>query len=789
MEEKKGSKLYSPALKWTILGIQMLCVILVVVCSGVSFCIVNGLGTPYELIEGMPCEETEKFSSNVYEQMVQVQDYLQVSSAYESKGALDLNKTIDITNLKLTDKAKQNPNTTYTVGAIKEMVNSGENDEIQLIIDEAPYYDSMAEVDGVVEGEVAEEVKESIERYSAAFAYLYENGKIHEKELPISGVSLAEYAMENRKDVSLRDLYLYLCSLCSDYSAYEKHIAENQDTGNLKYFILNTQTKEYYTNAEWDSIEEAWKNVKDENLAIHYRKTPRNAEFMDSNNPGTQWLGHTLKNISFYGDQEEVVIGVDSTYPAVDWLQQYRNDYMNYQPFFLPLLVAIGLSFLMGVICFIIATVQTGRTKKDGSVRLNAFDRIPTEVCLAFLVIVIVAILSVTVSVTGIALSNSNVVDIVAQSLLLFAGVMLFMILYLSLARRVKAKTLWQNSICRAIVGMGRRVYEARNTSRKVLIVLAFFLVLHIFLIWAMQGLGVLMLLVLDVLVLLYLMKEVAGRQTVKTGLANIAAGDLDYKIDLSDLQGDNLEMAEAVNQVAEGLQLAVEKGMKDERMRSELITNVSHDIKTPLTSIINYVDLLKREEIEDEKIKGYIRVLEAKTQRLKHLTEDLVEASKISTGNVELQLGRMYMQEMLKQAYGEFDNKFEKRNLDTVLTMAEQPIIIWADGRQMWRIFENILSNIAKYALAGTRVYIDLRIVKRKAVLMFKNISEEPLNISAEELSERFVRGDASRTTEGSGLGLSIARSLTELQDGEFEIYLDGDLFKVTIMFELMVE
>lgn len=777
MEEKKGSKFYSPALKWTILGIQMLCVIFFGVCSGVSLCIINGLGTPDELIEGTPCEETEEFSSTVFEQMVQVQEYLQVSSTYESEGALDLEKTIDITNLALTDIDKQNPNTTYTVGAIKKMVDSGENAEIQFIIEEASYYDSMEEVD------------ESVESYSAAFAYLYENGIVHEKELPISGVPLAEYAEENWKDVSLRDLYLYLCSLCSEFSAYEQYFTENQNTGNLKYFILNTDTKDYYTNTEWDSIDEAWKNIEDEKLAIHYRKTQRNTEFMDSSHPGTQWLRHALNNISFYGEQEEVVIGVDSTYPAVDGLQQYHNDYINYQPIFLPLLVATGLSFLLNIICFIIATVQTGRTKRDGAVQLNAFDRIPTEVCLAFLIIVILAIFSVTVSVISAVLSCSNMVGIVYQSLLLVAGAMLFMILYLSLTRRMKAKTFWQKSICNAIVGMGRRVYEARNTSRKVLIVLVFFLVLHIFLIWAMQGLGVLTLLVIDILVLLNLLKEVAGRQTVKTGLANIAAGDLDYKIDLSDLQGDNLEMAEAVNQVAEGLQLAVEKGMKDEWMRSELITNVSHDIKTPLTSIINYVDLLKREEIKDEKIKGYIRVLEAKAQRLKQLTEDLVEASKISTGNIELQLGRIYMQEMLKQAYGEFDNKFEKRNLDTVLTMAEEPIIIWADGRQMWRIFENILSNIAKYALAGTRVYIDLRIVNRKAVLMFKNISEEPLNISAEELTQRFVRGDTSRTTEGSGLGLSIARSLTELQDGEFEIYLDGDLFKVTIIFALMVE
>lgn len=777
MEEKNGYKFYSRPLKWVVVSIQMICVLVVGICGGMSLYMANSMGNSYELLKGTPCEETELFSNMVYEQMSNVQTYLKICSAYQTRGVFNPDKTIDITNVKLTDKSKQNPNTTYTVGAIKEMVDSGTNVEIKEIVQNAPYYEEMETA--------GEEVKES---YSAAFSYLYENGIVREKILPLSGVSLAEYAKENRKEVSLRDLYLQLSEACMEYNAYEKYVSENQDTGNLKYYIVNTETNEVCTNADWNDIGEAWETVKNAGFAINYVKTPQNTQFMESKNSGTQWLQHTLRNTFFYGDQEQVVIAIASGYPAVDWFQEYHNNYQRYQPLFLPLLVAMAVALLIGISCFIIATIQTGRDQKGGPVLLGVFDRIPTEVCLALQVIVISLLLSVTVSVgRTVLLDSSWITEIVYQSSLLIGGVIVFMVLHLSIARRVKAKTLWQNSICKGIIGMGKRVYQARNTSRKVLILLVFFLVLHIFLIWALQGLGVLLLLVLDILVLLYLLKDAAGRQTVKTGLAKIAAGDLGYKIDLSDLMGNNLEMAEAVNQVAEGLQLAVEKSMKDERMRSELITNVSHDIKTPLTSIINYVDLLKREEIDDEKIKGYIKVLESKAQRLKQLTEDLVEASKISTGNIELQLGRMYMQEMLKQAYGEFDNKFAKRNLETVLTMAEEPIIIWADGRQMWRILENIFSNIAKYALAGTRVYIDLRMVKDRAVLMFKNISKEPLNISADELTERFVRGDTSRTTEGSGLGLSIAKSLTEMQNGEFEIYLDGDLFKVTLLFGLM--
>ena len=784
--EKKGCKFYSRPLKWAIVSIQMICVLMVCLCGGMCLYMGNSVGNPYELLKGTPCEETELFSNTVYEQMSHVQTYLKIGSTYQINGVFNPDKTIDITNVKLTDKSKQDPNTTYTVGAIKEIVESGIYDEITEIVQNAPYYEEIETTVEEVETTV-EEVKES---YSATFSYLYEKGIVREKVLPLSGVSLAEYAKENRKEVSLRDLYLQLSELCTEYNTYEIYASENQDTGNLKYYIVNTETNEVCTNAAWSNVNEAWEIVKNADFAIHYIKTSQDTQFMENKNSGAQWLQHTLCNSSFYGNQEEVVIAIASGYPAVDWFREYHNNYQQYQRLFLPLLVVMVMGLLIGISCFVIATIQTGRSQKGGLVLLNTFDRIPTEVCLALQVIVILLLLNMTVSVGRTILLNSSwLTEIVYQSSLLIGGVVVFMVLHLSIARRVKAKTLWQNSICKGIVGMGRRVYQARNTSRKVLILLVFFLALHIFLIWVLQGLGVLLLLVLDVLVLLYLLKDVAGRQTVKTGLANIAAGDLDYKIDLSDLMGNNLEMAEAVNQVAEGLQLAVEKSMKDERMRSELITNVSHDIKTPLTSIINYVDLLKREEIDDEKIKGYIKVLESKAQRLKQLTEDLVEASKISTGNIELQLGRIYMQEMLKQACGEFDNKFEKRSLEVVLTMAEEPIIIWADGRRMWRILENIFSNIAKYALAGTRVYIDLRMVKDRAVLMFKNISEEPLNISADELTERFVRGDASRTTEGSGLGLSIAKSLTEMQNGEFEIYLDGDLFKVTLLFELMGE
>ena len=227
-----------------------------------------------------------------------------------------------------------------------------------------------------------------------------------------------------------------------------------------------------------------------------------------------------------------------------------------------------------------------------------------------------------------------------------------------------------------------------------------------------------------------------------------------------------------------------MEESVKSERLKTDLITNVSHDIKTPLTSIINYVDLLKRENFQDEKIRGYLEILEAKAQRLKILTEDVVEASKVSSGNISLELMNVDLVEMVQQTEGEFEEKFAARNLTMITTLPEENAVVYADGRRLWRVLENIFGNAAKYAMPGTRVYADLMTDEKHVRFSLKNISEQQLNISADELTERFIRGDLSRSTEGSGLGLSIAQSLTKLQGGEMNLYLDGDLFKVEVIF-----
>jgi signal transduction histidine kinase len=282
----------------------------------------------------------------------------------------------------------------------------------------------------------------------------------------------------------------------------------------------------------------------------------------------------------------------------------------------------------------------------------------------------------------------------------------------------------------------------------------------------------------------IWLLIDAVERQTILEGIKKITDGELEYKIRSDKLKGSNKVLAEAINNIGEGLLNAVDESVRNERLKTDLITNVSHDIKTPLTSIINYVDLLKRENMENEKVKGYIDILDQKSQRLKNLTEDLVEASKISSGNIKLEINKINFVELINQTEGEFSEKFAAKGLQVIKTLPNESVTIEADGRRIWRVIENLYNNVAKYAMENTRVYMDLKVQDRKVEYSIKNISEHPLNINADELTERFIRGDVSRSTEGSGLGLSIAKNLTTLQNGTFEIYLDGDLFKVTITF-----
>lgn len=273
-----------------------------------------------------------------------------------------------------------------------------------------------------------------------------------------------------------------------------------------------------------------------------------------------------------------------------------------------------------------------------------------------------------------------------------------------------------------------------------------------------------------------------------KAGTA-LAEGNLEYKVDTTKLWLDFKTHGLNLNSISIGMAKAVDERLRSERFKTELITNVSHDLKTPLTSIVSYIDLLKKEDIQNENALEYIDVLDRQSAKLKKLTEDLVEASKASSGAITVNKENLDLAELVGQSVGEYAEKFTAANLEPVVGLPEEETTISADGRLLWRVLDNLLQNSVKYALPGTRIYVDLKKAYGKAVLTLKNISRESLNIPANELMERFIRGDSSRTTEGSGLGLSIAKSLTEQMGGTLNLYLDGDLFKVVLIFSLEQE
>ena len=357
-----------------------------------------------------------------------------------------------------------------------------------------------------------------------------------------------------------------------------------------------------------------------------------------------------------------------------------------------------------------------------------------------------------------------------------------------TLAVRVKARALARSTLlCRVLMGVGKVLGEfLRNLSftwkAGAAFLLYFFVNLFLFTNAYYWGTSFFWL-ILNGAVFLFLCWWAVGMSRLRKGSRAIAAGDLDHRVDTRLMPHDLRMQAEDLNNISVGLAGAVDEKMRSERFKAELITNVSHDLKTPLTSIINYVDLLKTTQQTDPKAAEYIQVLDRKSQRLKKLTEDLVEASKASTGTLAVHREKIGMGQLMDQALGEWTEKLEDRKLTVVANLPEGETWVYADGRHLWRVIDNLLSNCAKYAMEGTRVYLDLTRGKGQVTLSVKNVSRDPLNIPPERLMERFVRGEESRTTEGSGLGLSIARSLTELQGGEFRLAVDGDLFKASVV------
>ena len=572
---------------------------------------------------------------------------------------------------------------------------------------------------------------------------------------------------------------------------------------NLTYLFADKETQTIYTNkkaySSYAQLEQNLEKIfKEKAYAVVY---PELSECV-TNIPGAdlQVWNHTIDQ-SFDTKDFVFAVSVDTKFSVADSMADEAENYETYSKLMFPMLAGAIFGSVLWLIGMVWLTVTAGRKPKDEEIHLNGFDRWYTEIAAG----TVIGIWLAGTIISGTLIANSSlgyshaVVTVIVTCLICGTYTMAwFLIGYLSLVRRIKAGTLWKNSLIRTVLKWigkcsGKLADFARAFSRntaekiKVLLVGGAFLFLQFLIIgcgFTGAGVFLIILLIVDAAAVIFIIRKADGLDLIMDGLKKISDGELQYKIKTDTLTGKQKVMAEYINNIGSGLDAAVENSLKKERMQTELITNVSHDLKTPLTSIINYVDLMKRENPTDPKIQEYLRILDEKSQRLKVLTEDVVEASKASTGNIKLEMNDIDFVEMVQQVIGEFEEKFQEKNLTMMVHFTDEPSIIYADGQRMWRVLENVFGNVVKYAMEGTRVYAEISNRNKKVTFSLKNISAQPLNISADELTERFIRGDVARNTEGSGLGLSIAKSLTELQGGEFKLYLDGDLFKVMITF-----
>lgn len=639
----------------------------------------------------------------------------------------------------------------------------------------------------------------------------YNDVQVAEKYRPIGLNNLLQLVNENPEwNGQLQEIYTMLQNVSETFgNSYDGYASVNSgiEEGDSNYYYLyaDLKSKKIYTNKkEYSNPAELEENIKKmKKLGKYVVVRPKLSEFESNltNEDALTWRD----DIKYSGPQTEdfvFVSAVDTSYPIQDSFYAENQLFEKYASSGTVIAVLGMIAFGMLIVCLVWLTIVAGRSNRDDELHLNWFDAWKTEV--AATVVIVLWLIPVLLSGSILSLTDlfmdlnndlatlygyynyvmNSIPYVIGGGILAAYTCLMFLVGYLSLVRRLKAGTMWKNSVLHMIVQFVHQVSINIGSVWKVVIIFGGLFLIH----GAAQisGHSVLfvILLPIDIVAFVYLVYQTIGKKKIKQGISQIAHGEIDYKIDTTGLSGEQKEVAELVNVIGTGLNKAVEKSVKNERLKTDLITNVSHDIKTPLTSIINYVELLKQENFEDPKIRRYIEVLEQKSQRLKTLTEDVVEASKVSSGNISLDMMNLNLVEMIQQTSGEFQEKFAARNLEEVLNLPEEEAMICVDGRRTWRVLENIYNNAAKYAMEGSRIYADLTVLEDQVLFTLKNVSAYPLNISADELTERFIRGDISRSTEGSGLGLSIAKTLTEMQKGQFELYLDGDLFKVTIRF-----
>ncbi len=741
-------------------------------------------------------EDSSIFTNLVQDKLSQTVAYTKLCSNFEVRGEYDGKKIVDIAEYDKDDfiSGKQTESVGYYLEDLIKWSQVGLSYDYRNLHDMGEF---GVEFQGRQESGVeAVEYSEAIvEDYDSISSYILEENDetasyiyLEEKYLPVRGRHLFDYVSDdlNESDL-LNHLSRTLEKIGEEYQQYKqmKTSMKEQKT-NFRYYIVDYKNNVYYTNIENRDFME---NSTIKTYGRYIILDSVNLEYESNLSVESTYLYSLLSKYAVeYAGDYYIEAAVDTEYGVIDSITENRDYYYDFLPGVKGLLAGSIFCAIITLIFLIILTIYAGKP--------NGFDKIKTEIAAGGLIFIGIILLYITAYGINYYRNTVWISGVIAG---IGAAVInpFFLLGYFSLIRRIKAGILWSNSVCgwvcsriAAIGDACGTIFRSRSVAFKTMVTVGSVFAVNWFLISNgahINGFDILEFLAVcfDGFVLVLAIYNAISRNKILQGIRTISGGELEYQINTAKMSGDNLELANAVNSMGEGLHSAVENSIKNERLKADLITNVSHDIKTPLTSIINYVDLLKREDITNDKVKNYIEILDNKSQRLKHLTEDLVEASKISSGNIILNIERINFIELIHQTAGEFSEKFELRNLTLITSLPDQPVTIAADGRRLYRVLENLYNNVAKYAMENTRVYADLSVEEDSVEFSIKNISSQALNINASELTERFIRGDVSRSTEGSGLGLSIAKNLTEAMNGTFTVYLDGDLFKIILSFK----
>ena len=492
-------------------------------------------------------------------------------------------------------------------------------------------------------------------------------------------------------------------------------------------------------------------------------------------------------NVTFTTEGDEWDYAIDGTNAIMtdktgfkEFAYKNRNSMMVY-------------GFIAGITalaCFVFLLCSAAHRSGTEDCVLLRQDKIPYDLYLPSAILLGTGLCAMLVECVAYGL---NTVKAVAAALIMACLAGVFMALCMTTAARIKTGTLFKNTLIYRLctgVGMGASsMLSSISGAWRFSLAFAGYLLINALFSYRFFTRGgfftFLILLAINGGALYFLLNMIKQMRTLRAAGQAMANGDLGYCVDTSDMKREFREHGENLNSIGRGMAIAVNERMKSERFKTELITNVSHDLKTPLTSIVTYIDLLQKEDIQDEKAKEYIDTIARQSKKLKKLTEDLIDASKASSGALNVNMERVNISELLRQSSAEYGERMEAVNITPVVNMPEEDIYVRADGRLLWRVVENLLQNICKHGMPGTRAYLEARTENGRAVVSFKNISQQQLNIPVEELLERFVQGDEARSRGGSGLGLSIAESLTELMKGKLKLSLDGDLFKVEMWFD----